>query len=242
MTDKNDILNNRLEFIAHHRDHRETLNGVDLFHSKVDYFKTAFLFNKNGIKKIPRSFELYLPEWLQIDHAILKKNGWEKTNSMIHMTWDNEPENWKINPDITISKIEHESRVEEFCKTQSRGFNGEDIDKDPCYPTMLASTLKNLSKSNHHFYLASLNGEPAGAIVLFFHEAGLGIYAVTTIEKFRKKGISTSLMKRALDEGKKANSAFITLQTMEGTYAEKFYETLGFTAAFHSDVFKQKTQ
>ena len=237
--DKKRILDNRLEFIAHHRNNRETLQGAELFHSDVDFFKTAFLFNEIGIENVPSAFELYIPEWIPVKNTKLEKHGWQQTDSMIHMVLKKGREKWQVNPAINITRIRNESQLEEFCQTQSRGFNGEHIADDPMYPAMLASCRKNLQSSNHHFYLASLKNKPAGAIVLFFHDGGLGIYSVTTVEKFRRHGVSTTLMNKALEEAKKEKSTFITLQTMAGTYAESFYEKLGFIPVFESKVYKQ---
>ncbi len=113
-------------------------------------------------------------------------------------------------------------------------------EEDDFYPVMLASSQKNFQKSNHHFYLASLNGEPVGVTLAYVQESLMGIYSVATVEEFRNQGVSTSLMKEVVQQGLQQGIECITLQTMAGTYAESFYEKLGFEAAFECRIYTQQ--
>ncbi len=231
------LLNNRLQFITHHRDRLEKLRGIDLYHSQHDFFKTAFLFDKTVIGNVPLDFTLHVTEWLDIDDGFLKEKGWKYKESMIYMPLAGDPENWSTNPDVTITKAKDEEAIQQFCLTQSRGFNEEGTE-DEWYPIMLKSALKNYQNSNHQFYLAHAVGQLAGVTLAYYHDGIIGIYSVTTISKYREIGVSTSLMKAAVEDGLRQNVEGITLQVTKGSYAEKFYRKLGFEAAFECRMYK----
>ena len=234
------LLENRLAFITCHREKRESFSGVEIFHGKPAFFKNAFLFDKKGIKKVPANFQLHVPDWVSIEDAFLNDNGWTYSESMIYMVLNDGPEKWTGNPSIKVEKIKIEKDLARYCQTQSKGFSGGSFEEDDFYPIMLASSRKNFHKSNHHFYLASLNGVAAGVTLGYFQESLMGIYSVATVEAFRNKGVSTSLMKYVVQQALTDGIEKITLQTMAGTYAELFYKKLGFEPAFECRIFTQQ--
>ena len=241
MTGNQKLLENRLAFITCHREKRESFPGVEIFHGKPAFFKNAFLFEENAINKVPADFQLHVLDWVSIDDAFLINSGWHVSESMIYMVLKSEYGNWAVNPKITVEKILVEKDLVRYCQTQSLGFSEEAFEDDEFYPIMLASSQKNFNKSNHHFYLASLNGKPAGVALAYFTEKTLGIYSVATIAEFRGVGVSTSLMKTVIEQGVGHSIECVTLQTMAESYAEKFYKKLGFEPAFECRIFKKQT-
>ncbi|MEZ4954001.1 MAG: GNAT family N-acetyltransferase [Saprospiraceae bacterium] len=231
------LLENRLSFITCHREKRESLPGLEIFYGKPLFFKNAFLFDKQAIKKVPTDFQLHVPEWISTEDTFFEKHGWKYSESMNYMELKQSPEDWLINPKIIIEKIEKENDLVRFCQTQSQGFNGGQWEGDELYPIILKSSQKNFYKSNHEFYLATLDGEPVGVSVAYLDGAVMGIYSVATLASHRNIGVSTSLLKYSILKGFQHGIKSVTLQTMAGSYAETFYKKLGFEAAFACRIF-----
>ena len=234
------LLDNRLAFMTCHRESREVLPGVEIFHGQPPFFKNAFLYEKQGLNHVPETYEIHIPEWKEPDEEFLTANNWKHSDSMIYMALKNNTDNWKVNPDVSIKKAKDKLGIIEFCQIQSQGFSGGDFGTDQWYPTLLKSALNNAFKPDHHFYTAFLDGEPAGVTYTFFHNNFMGIYSVATIERFRKKGVSMSLMKTVVEDGLKAGVREVTLQTMAGSYAESFYGKLGFEPGFECRIYKYR--
>lgn len=231
------LLENRLSFITCHREKRESLPGLEIFYGKPMFFKNAFLFDEQALENVPAGFQLHIPDWIVVEVALLKKHGWDYSESMNYMELKKSTENWLVNPEIIIEKIKSEKDLVRYCQTQSQGFNGDNVEEDELYPIMLESSRKNFNKSNHHFYMAILDGEPVGASVAYLDGAVMGIYSVATIASFRRMGVSTSLLKHSILKGFQEGIQCVTLQTMAGSYAETFYKKLGFETAFSCRIF-----
>ena len=81
---------------------------------------------------------------------------------------------------------------------------------------------------------------PVGVALMVFTAEHAGIYAVATLPTERKHGASSALMARAIADAK-AERGFppsrVCLQVMAGSYAEGFYERLGFKPRFQLEVF-----
>lgn len=235
---KSNLLENRLEFITCHRDKRVSEEGVELFFGQLAFFRNAFVFNEKAIPRVPSDFEMHIPDWIKIKPEILEANNWQKKEAMKYVLLTGSTEKWKTNAAIEVVKIEHKQDLPLFCQTQSMGFSGKKVENDPFFPYMSKSAAKNFDNANHHFYMALLNGTPIGVTLAYYHKGLAGIYSVTTLKGQRGQGAATSLMKKAVDDALEAGMKGITLQTMEGTYAEGFYEKLGFEDVFSTHIYK----
>jgi GNAT superfamily N-acetyltransferase len=105
----------------------------------------------------------------------------------------------------------------------------------------LASTVEGMLDEANTFYLAYLEGAPAGTLHLLRDGTTAGIYAVTTVRAHRRKGIGSMLTARAIADARAAGCDVVCLSTDAGGYAERLYTELGFVTAFESQVWQPAT-
>ena len=234
------LLNNRLEFITCHRDKRVSTEGLELFDGAPPFFKNAFVFDEKTIAQVPSEFEIHVPDWAGVDKGVLEKNNWQLKDAMKYVWLEGNADDWKTNAAIKTVKIEQKEDLPLFCQIQSKGFSGNEVEDDPWFPYISKSAERNFGHVQHLFYMAFLDEVPICVTLAFYHKGLAGIYSVTTIEKYRGIGASTSLMKRVVDDAYDAGMSGITLQTMKGSYAEGFYRKMGFEDRFACQIYSCK--
>ena len=87
-------------------------------------------------------------------------------------------------------------------------------------------------------YLARLNGRPAGACDLFLHEGWGRIDSVATWPEFRRRGVASALVARAIADSLTSGSRETYLFTEPHGAAERLYLALGFVP-WRMNVFRQ---
>ena len=82
-------------------------------------------------------------------------------------------------------------------------------------------------------YIASTNGTAVGTALLY-SQNGMGyIDLVGTLPEFRRRGIASGLVLRAIADPQAAGNRWTALEAETGTYAEQLYERLGFRTIYH---------
>lgn len=104
----------------------------------------------------------------------------------------------------------------------------------------LASTLDAIHDERNTFYLAKVEDQPCGVLHLLIDGATAGIYAVATLTAYRRRGVSSTLMARAIRDAQRAGADAIGLSTTTGGYAEQLYTRLGFEPAFQTSVWSRE--
>lgn len=101
-------------------------------------------------------------------------------------------------------------------------------------PFLLGAALANVLEDTHVFYLASINGEPVGT-ALYVTDGGVaGIYSVATLRSFRRRGVATALLSRAIADARAAGAQLVCLECAAGSEALELYNALGFQHAHES--------
>ncbi|MBI5289818.1 MAG: GNAT family N-acetyltransferase [Chloroflexi bacterium] len=100
----------------------------------------------------------------------------------------------------------------------------------------LHSQMAANDTSGNTFYLGCLDGEPVATLHMLIDGTTAGIYAVGTQRAHRRKGISSTLMARAIADARAAGCDVISLSTAANAYAERLYAKHGFERAFTSDL------
>ncbi|MDH5795157.1 MAG: GNAT family N-acetyltransferase [Candidatus Bathyarchaeota archaeon] len=77
-------------------------------------------------------------------------------------------------------------------------------------------------------YLAYIEGKPVGACVLISLVDTGRIFAVGTLEKYRRRGVGTTLTVRAVMDSIRQGNRLHTLEAVKGGSAERLYEKMGF--------------
>jgi len=106
----------------------------------------------------------------------------------------------------------------------------------------LHSTIEGLLDSKRHtYYLGCIDGAAVATLHLITHKGTAGIYAVGTKRDFRRRGISSTLMSRAIEDARARRCPEITLSTATGGYARSLYERQGFEPVFESQLWTTGT-
>ena len=100
----------------------------------------------------------------------------------------------------------------------------------------LSTTVTGMLEPGNTFYLAYIDGQAVGTLHLLRDGATAGIYAVGTMRAHRRKGVSSTLMARAINDARAAGCDVACLSTEADGYAEGLYAKLGFERAFVSEL------
>ncbi len=236
------LLNHHLCFLEQNRGSRRVEVKNEIISSDKDSFNiTFFLDNSEDFTRVNiGSRMIYLPSWINNKDKLLAKNKYSKTGSLTYMSANSSVlKKWKFNDDITIKKVTNNSDLEIFSTVQSKGFCETDEVFNEWHPWLRNKNFEGYEFKNQFFFIASINEEPVGVCLLIENEGIYGIYAVATHPKFRKKGVATTTMKKALEDCINGENANLTLQVMTGSYAEKLYENLGFKEDFRCTILKE---
>jgi hypothetical protein len=98
------------------------------------------------------------------------------------------------------------------------------------------TTQAAMLDAGNTFYLGCVAGVPVSTLHLLVDDTTAGIYAAGTLRAYRKRGISSTLMMRAIADAKAAGCDLICLSTEAGGYAESLYLRQGFRTLFESQL------
>jgi N-acetylglutamate synthase-like GNAT family acetyltransferase len=106
----------------------------------------------------------------------------------------------------------------------------------------LSTTLSGMLEPGNTFYLGYIDGQAVATLHLLLDGATAGIYAVGTAKAYRRRGVSSTLMARAIVDARTAGCDLVCLSTEASGYAEGWYATLGFETAFESALWTMETR
>lgn len=239
------MLANKLEFL---RTHRGTLRG-DCDAQLVESTRPEFTFLIPG-ERAPRPelFDrfatIYRAPWAAgTSPEVLVAHGYEKEAAISLMAFDGSTASWhKPAREFSAAVVRDAVGMEIFSETQSRGFCEKEAVYAEWYPWLRAANFKNLGNENQYFYIGSIEGKAVAVCLMVFTQDHVGIYSVTTLPSARKTGASTALMAHAIAQANTERgfpSSRVTLQVAADSYAEGFYERLGFKTRYQLEVFKR---
>jgi GNAT superfamily N-acetyltransferase len=87
------------------------------------------------------------------------------------------------------------------------------------------------------WYLATVDGRPAGTAILFQGPAAAQVLAVGTLPSLRGRGVAGAVMRHLIREWQAIGHGFLFLDTTPGSDAERLYRKLGFTSAYVREVY-----
>jgi ribosomal protein S18 acetylase RimI-like enzyme len=231
---KRNILEHHIYFLSTHRGQRESLEQTELIHSNKSYFNIAFTFSTEAVETVSPMFNLYLPDWINIDD---KLKNWKSSGAITYMTLNDTNQIWNLNTNLQVRKASSMQEIEDFSLVQGKGFCDPGEDFNEWYPWMREMNIKNFKNSDQNFYIAYEKEKPLAVALSIIHNGIAGLYAVATLPEYRNQGISTSIMKSVTNDCIKNNIHVITLQVNTNSYAHHFYKKLGFINAFECKIF-----
>lgn len=233
---KKNLLENHINFLSKHRGIEECIEYGNFIHSDNPDFNIFFPFSNEGIEKLNKKYAIYLPQWIPINEQIKLK--YKKCGNLTYMILTNEEPKWGINKKIVIKRANCLPDIEDFSVAQTWGFCETKEKFNQAYSWMRQKNIENLDDNIQNFYIAYEDEKPVGVTLCIYYKNIAGIYAVTTLQEYRKQGISTTLIQRAVDDAINNNIKSITLQTYTESYSHSFYKKLGFQDVFDCNVFK----
>ena len=105
----------------------------------------------------------------------------------------------------------------------------------------LSSTLAGMHEPGNTFYIGYVEGQPVATLHLLRDGSTAGLYAVGTAKAYRRRGVSATLMARAVGDAQTAGCDLVCLSTEAGGYAETLYAKLGFEWAFESAMWVMRS-
>jgi len=229
------LIENHLYFLSSFRGERESTPEAEYIHSDSSFFNIAIPSSLDKISLIPSQFLIYAYDFLQgkIPDDLKKFIG------LSYMKLSNYENNRKENSELKIKLASSEKDIEDFSLAQAKGFATSDNDFKEWYPWLLERNMKNLNNENSRFYTGYINNEPSATGLSIMRNNIAGIYAVATIKAHRKKHLSTSIMKKLVNDAAELKVDTVTLQVDSDSHAHDFYKKLGFEDAFHCTVYKK---
>ncbi|WCO01787.1 GNAT family N-acetyltransferase [Psychroserpens ponticola] len=233
------LLNNHICFLQQNRGSKRDENKNIRISSEVDNWDITFLINE--YQPTINSKMIYLPEWSSNSNQIIKSDKAEKIADLTYMFANpNVLKEWKTNNSIVTKKVINNSDLELFSIVQSRGFCETNALYNEWFPFFRKKNFEGALFKNQHFFIAYIADKAVGTCLIIDSNDTYGIYSVTTLPEYRKKGIATNVMKSALVNCINIKVQNLTLQTIKDSSAEKLYIHLGFKKEFNCQVLKRK--
>ena len=131
---------------------------------------------------------------------------------------------------ITISEVTWERDFEIFADIYRRGLPGPEVEK------YIDATRDGQRYKpplvDIRYFVGKYDGEPAGMISLLQIGRYAGVYAVATVEEFKRKGLARALNSHVCRLAITQGAESIFLQTVSGEDAEAVFQRLGYSTLY----------
>jgi GNAT superfamily N-acetyltransferase len=239
--DASALLENHLAFSAWHRGRVLRAPHAIRIESELPGFRCLLPLTPEAGARLSDYDTARLLPWTRIAESALAENGYAQSGGLVYMVL-RELRRSISSAEVGIERISDRPGMDAFTRVQAAGFLDGDRGEE------FETWRKRLGERNHAnlghprqvFYLARHRGHPAGVTLLLETDRIAGIYAVATLPECRKRGVSTALLARAVADARERGCAAVSLQAVQGSYAEAFYRRLGFETAFESPVFARR--
>ncbi|MBL7670652.1 MAG: GNAT family N-acetyltransferase [Bdellovibrionaceae bacterium] len=234
------LLENHLAFLATHRGQVRNEGHALFVESDKPEFTYAILGSSSTRANLPSSVKMVqrLP-WSQISEGDLIEAGFVAAINYSYMILGEPFSKWRNHDDLSIERVVDVAHMEAFSEVQSRGFIESQNEYDSWHPWLRAANHRNLKNPNQSFYIGRLGSQAVGVVLTVIEGESAGICAVATLPAFRKSGISTTIMEKAILDARAQGCKIITLQVRQDSYVEDFYRHLGFQRIFTTTLYKR---
>lgn len=199
--------------------------------------------DRGSIEDIKISFQqACLPFWCWVfpcgrseaTGEILQSAGFSFIESIPCMLADlSRPEVEENDRSLQIVQVQNE---ETLCVWEKVSFAGFDFPPETQHQYhRFVGTFNLKTDSPQKFFLAYFNGQPVATSLLFLHETAAGIYFISTLAEFRRKGIGLAVTRAAMTAARLAGAQYATLQSSpDGLHV---YRQAGFQEYCRVDVY-----
>lgn len=169
------------------------------------------------------------------DH--LRRAGFEITLEEDDMVYREPLEGFASTPEVSIA-VDDGGLTDVCTDVVMKGFGFPVMFRD-AFAGMLR---KGISHEGTRYYIGYCQGNPAGGCGLFSFNGVGGIFAVGTAPEYRRKGIATALLRRAIRDSVSMGNNLLYLTTTKGSDAERLYMKLGFQVAYSHYRYELQSQ
>lgn len=125
---------------------------------------------------------------------------------------------------LSFASLKHEDDALAFAAVIAANWEPPDAEILRFYRAVVPSLLDR--KGPFRGWLALLDGRPVAAVEIFSTQEVAGVYSVSTLPGYRRRGIATRLLRAALARSRSEGAELAVLQAASG--ALKLYKRLGF--------------
>lgn len=156
--------------------------------------------------------------------AELARTGYTRMDSLVVMSCPR----FNMNPRPSVEPVDVEADMaSDWSKVYLEAFYGSQH-----YLNVVRNVVSRAARDPRcEFLIARVDGSPAGALALYHSQGLAGAYCVGTLERFRSRGVATTLLRecfrRAGERGEK-----LILQTFASDNVVPLYSRMGFTPVY----------
>ena len=133
-----------------------------------------------------------------------------------------------------VRKVSTDEDILLFTELQMQGFNAP----REWQARFLESNRRYRSHADHVFYVAEVDGRPAGICLLLSTGDVGGFYVVATLDAYRGRRVGQALIAQAVQDSVRRGHRITCLNTETGSHAEGFFRHMGFETAFESTFYR----
>ena len=142
-------------------------------------------------------------------------------------------------PAVAVARVATESEADTAVAVQLAGFGGPPDTHAAAQRYARAHVALSDQPNGLRYYLARLDGDPAGAATARFGPDLTGVYGVATHPAARRRGVATALLGRILADARAAGHDLLFLAALPNSYADGYYRRLGFLPRFTTRTFER---
>ena len=206
--------------------------------------KQLTLSDEGTIKEIKRDYrQAGVPFWWLVfpgsqtkaTIGILESEGFSLAENIPSLLADliTIPDGEPLVEGFSVSRVQDREELNVWEEVSFAGFDFGQDTKGQYH--RFVSTFNLHDDAPQRFFLARINGKPAATSLLYLNGKAAGIYFVTTLVDFRKKGIGLELTRATMRYAGVAGARYATLQSSpDGLHV---YEQAGFKKYCQTAVF-----
>jgi GNAT superfamily N-acetyltransferase len=167
----------------------------------------------------------------------LLKAGFERALEEDAMVYRGNGRNLEVNSEAKVA-VDDGSLTDVWTDVSMKGFGVPMVRRDAWIAIYGKANRYEGTKS----YLGYFQGKPAGTCSLVSINNVGGIFFVATAPEYRRKGVATALLHKAIADSLTMGNSLLYLTTTKGSDAERLYTSVGFEVAYTNCHYERQSQ
>lgn len=159
---------------------------------------------------------------------------------MFMHAWYRDLARGKVDPELASGIVARPIRPDEAALWVRVAFGGG-LDSDDAQPSRTAIIAAYPYMAHTTCYLAWLDGMPAGAAALAWHDGVASLFGASTLPSCRNRGVQAALLAVRLADAAAAGCDLALIHTEPGSPSQRNVERLGFRLAYTKVMLRRET-